>query len=67
MDRLRRIVPLCAGDATGPALIGLPAGPSSAVRRNLCTVCRRNGARNIRVTLGGIEILGRGMKQQKPN
>jgi hypothetical protein len=50
MDRLRRIKPrgqgLCAGDGAGPALNGLPAGPSRTVHRNLCTSGKRQEARN---------------------
>ena len=62
MDRLRRIAPrgagLCAGDAAGPALIRVPAGPSSAVHRNLCTACKRNEARSFGAGLGGIRLSG---------
>jgi len=49
---------LCAGDGAGPALRETPAGPSSAVHRNLCAACKRNGASNFGAGLDGNGLSG---------
>ena len=49
---------LCAGDAASPALKAFPAGPSSAVHRNLCTARKRNEARIFGAGSGGNGLSG---------
>src|SRR5450759_1487037 len=56
MDRLRKIAPRGAGYAPvlRPSFLlsGCSADPSAAVHRNLCTACKRNGARDFGAGFG---------------
>src|ERR1017187_309599 len=45
-------------DEVSPALKTIPADPSAAVHRNLCTACKRNGARNFGAGLDGNGLSG---------